>query len=79
MNFSNLEEEARQIVLASRKEISIDEIWSNLGRNKKKQHWRSQACELMRSVCIKSEIIPPRIERKTRLGRGAKAFYGIGK
>lgn len=76
MKFSKMEEEARQIVLAAGADISIDEIWIRLGKERK-NFWRSRACELMRRVCLKSEVISPKIERKTRLGRGAKAVYGI--
>lgn len=75
MKFSKMEEEARKIVLAAEADISIDEIWSKLGKEES-NFWRSKACELMRRVCLKSEAMPPKIERKTRLGRGAKAFYG---
>ena len=75
MKFSKMEEEARQIVLSAGSEISIDEIWERLEKEES-GHWRSSACELMRRVCLKSEVMPPRIERKTRLGRGSKAFYG---
>ena len=78
MKFSKMEEEARQIVLNARGEISIDEIWHRLGRMES-NHWRSQACELMRRVCMKSHVIPPKIERKTHLGRSAKAAYGRSK
>ena len=75
MKFSKMEEKARQVVLDSGSEVSIDEIWKRI--DKKESHfWRPKACELMRRVCLKSEVIPPKIERKTRLGRGAKAFYG---
>jgi len=75
LNFSKNEEKARQIVLSSSGEISIDEIWKRLGKPES-HFWRSKACELMRRVCLKSEIFPPKIERKTRLGRGSKAHYG---
>lgn len=75
MKFSKMEQEARKIVLDSGSEISIDEIWTLLGKDKS-PHWRSKACELMRRVCLKSHIIPPAIERKTPLGTGAKAKYG---
>lgn len=76
MKFSKMEEEARQIVLGAGSEISIDEIWERLEK-KESRHWRNKACDLMRRVCLKSEVIPPSIERKTRLGRGAKAFYRV--
>lgn len=77
MKFTKMEYQARQIVLSAGSEISVDEIWTRLGKSQfQPEHWRNQANELMRNVCIKSEIISPKIERKTRLGHGAKAVYG---
>lgn len=76
MKFSRMEECARQVVIDERREVSIEEIWERIGKEKS-ANWRSQACELMRSVCLKSALDPPRIERKTKLGAGSKAKYGL--
>ena len=70
-----MEELARQFVLEAEGDVSLEEIWSGIGRAQT-SHWRSKACTLMRIVCLKSETTPPRIERKSGLGRGAKATYG---
>lgn len=75
MKFSPMEKEARQFVLDSG-EATIDDIWKSLGK-KEKRCWRSSACELMRRVCLKSNVIPPKIHRKTPLGRGSKAVYEV--
>lgn len=75
MSFSKMEELARQVVLEAEGDVSLEEIWAGTGREQT-PHWRSKACALMRIVCLKSEIALPRIERKSGLGRGAKATYG---
>lgn len=75
MSFSKMEELARQVVLEADGDVSLEEIWAGTGREKA-PNWREKACALMRIVCLKSELTPPRIERKSGLGRGAKAAYG---
>lgn len=76
MKFSKMEEEARQIVICAGRDVELEEIWLGLGK-RESHFWRSKACDLMRRVCLKSSLLPPKIERKTRLGRGSKAVYGI--
>jgi len=76
VKLSKMEEKAREVVLKAGTDLSVESIWLGMGREKKK-NWRVTANDVMRRVALKSEIIPPRIERKTGLGRGAKAIYGV--
>lgn len=75
MNFTRRESAARAIVLQKAK-ADLEEIWTGIGK-KKTVHWRVQATDVMRQVCLKSTINGPLIERATPLGRGSKAVYQV--
>ena len=74
MKFSKTEEKARAFVLSAGSEVTLEQVWESVGKEHK-GCWRTKAAELMRRVCLKSQLKGPLIERSSRLGRGSKAKY----
>lgn len=75
--FTPNERVARDYLVASRREVPLDELWVMALRRAKTGHWRNNCAKMMRTIMIKSMIQGPKIVRSSDLGRGNKALYKV--